>query len=61
MENRWEPVVKLAREMSATLARGRRPDDFSVERLVRGVLEFQDSLVGGENAARARSRDPLLR
>lgn len=59
MNNRWELVVKLARQMAATLARGRRPDDFSVERLVRGVLEFQESLVGLEETVRARSRDPL--
>lgn len=59
MNNRWELVVKLAREMSTTLARGRRPDDFSVARLVHGVLEFQESLIGLEEAVRARSRDPL--
>lgn len=61
MTTRWEVIVKLAHEMSATLARGRRPDDFSVERLVHGVLEFQESLVGGDETARARSRDPQLR
>lgn len=56
MNTRWEEVVNLARRMEETLQRGKRPDDFTVECLVRGVLEFQDFLVGGEDATDARIR-----
>ncbi|HEX8794743.1 MAG TPA: hypothetical protein VF765_27540 [Polyangiaceae bacterium] len=57
MNTRWELVVNLARQMKATLARGKRPDDSSVERLVRGVLEFQEFLIGAEeDTADARIR-----
>ncbi len=53
---RWEQVVNVARHMEATLARGKRPDDVSIECLVRGVLEFQEFLVGGEDPVDARIR-----
>src|SRR5215469_5474736 len=59
MNVRWGLVVGLARQIAETYALGKRPEDAIVQRLVRGVPEFQDGLVGLaglEAAARTRRR-----
>jgi hypothetical protein len=58
MATRWELVVALAREVDEDCAAGRKLDLTRVARLARSVLDFQQGLVGGPDAARPAAPPP---
>ena len=46
MNARWNNIVRVAREVEDAFAKGGRPEGAAIMRLARGVLDFQQQLVG---------------
>ena len=46
MNARWNNIVRVAREVEDAFAKGSRPEGSAIMRLARGVLDFQQQLVG---------------
>jgi hypothetical protein len=46
MNARWNNIVRVAREVEDALAKGGRPEGSAIMRLARGVIDFQQNLVG---------------
>ncbi len=46
MNARWNNIVRVAREVEDALAKGGQPEGSAIMRLARGVLDFQQQLVG---------------
>jgi hypothetical protein len=50
MNARWNSIVRVAREVEDAFAKGERPEGSAIMRLARGVIDFQQQLVGGSFA-----------
>ncbi len=46
MNARWNSIVRVAREVDDALAKGGQPEGSAIMRLARGVIDFQQQLVG---------------
>jgi len=46
MNARWTNIVRVAREVEDAFANGGLPEGAAIMRLARGVLDFQQQLVG---------------
>jgi hypothetical protein len=46
MNVRWNNIVRVAREVEDAFAKGERPEGSAIMRLARGVIDFQQQLVG---------------
>jgi hypothetical protein len=46
MNARWNNIVRVAREVEDAFAKGGRPEGSAIMRLARGVIDFQQQLIG---------------
>lgn len=46
MNARWNNILRVAREVEDAFAKGSQPEGSTIMRLARGVLDFQQQLVG---------------
>lgn len=46
MNARWINIVRVAREVEDAFTKGAHPEGSAIMRLARGVLDFQQQLVG---------------
>lgn len=58
MNARWNNILRVAHEVEDAFARGGRPEGAAIMRLARGVLDFQQQLVGSTSVRRALPPGP---